>query len=93
MYKLQLADVSFYRVRAGQTREDIERTFSRPVMGEVFEGAVVALAEGQFVTYRAKVGDTFASVARAFSVDEEQLSALNGGVIYPTRTLFLPRGI
>lgn len=90
MYKLQTDNAVFYRVKENQTAEEISREFGRPVFGEVFNGAIVTLAEGNFTNYTARVGESFASIAAKLGVDEAELEKLNEGPVYPTRTLIVP---
>ena len=91
MYELKLSRPPFYRVKCGQTAEDIAAAFGCPVAGEVFCGAIVALPRGKFSVCLASVGDSFASLAAKYGCTEEELIRLNGGgVVYPTRTLFVP---
>lgn len=91
MYELKLSRPPFYRVKRGQTAEDIKKAFGCPVLGEVFCGAIVALPGKNFTMCRADVGDSFASLAARYGCTEEELQRLNGGgVVYPTRTLFVP---
>ena len=91
MYELKLSRPPFYRVKRGQTAEDISRAFGCPFAGEVFCGAIVALPRGKFSVYTADVGDSFASLAAKYGCTEEELASINGGgVVYPTRSLFVP---
>ncbi len=91
MYKLQLENVRFHRVSAGQDEELVRKTFSSPVVGSVFEGAVVVLAGEGCTVCRARVGDDYASVARRFGLSEERLRAANGGkILYPTCPVCIP---
>ena len=91
MYELKLSRPPFYRAKRGQTAEDIAAAFGCPAVGEVFCGAIVALPRGNFSVCTAAVGDSFASLAAKHGCTEEELVRLNGGgVVYPTRTLFVP---
>ena len=65
MFDLKCEKPVFYRVKRGQTAEDISREFACPV-GEVYEGQIIKLPQGGFTEYRARAGDSFASVARTF---------------------------
>ena len=91
MFDLKCEKPVFYRVKRGQTAEDISREFACPV-GEVYEGQIIKLPQGGFTEYRARAGDSFASVARTFGVDAGELERLNGGYVYPTRRLLIPLG-
>ncbi len=91
MYELRLAAPSFYRVKEGQTAESISGTFGCPVRADLVSGDIIALRRGAYVQYAARVGDTFESIAAKFGTTAAELEAINGGVVYPTRRLFVPR--
>ncbi|MCD8040322.1 MAG: LysM peptidoglycan-binding domain-containing protein [Clostridia bacterium] len=92
MYQLVLEKSKYYRVKKGQTALMIEKAFSVPVNGNVYEGMIIALPQQTFTVYRAAAGDTYKSVAAKFGVDEELLKSVNGNrAVYPTCRLYIPR--
>lgn len=89
MYELRSEKPLFYRVKEGQAPRDISLRFRCPVRSAC-PGEVIVLPEGDFIEYRAHAGDSFSSVAQAFGVSGEELEALNGGHVYPSRRLYVP---
>lgn len=91
MYKLQLENSRFHRVSRGQTEDQILQTFGRPAIGEAREGAVVLLGEGNFTSYRARVGEDYAAIAHKFGIGEDRLRRANGDrPVYPSCVLCIP---
>lgn len=91
MYELKLSKPRLYRVKAGQTARMISEAFGCPVPDDVRAGDVVTVRRDLFA-YRARVGDTYASVAEKFGAGEEELRSMNGGApVYPTCTVYVPR--
>lgn len=92
MYELKLARPHFYRVKRGQTAEQISRVFGCPVQ-DCAEGDIIIIPRTQCFAYSARVGDSFSSVAAKFCADEAELEEINGGgAVYPTRVLYIPEG-
>ncbi len=78
------------RIKRGMDEESVKKFIAAPYRGEIYEGGIIRVlsAGGAYV---AKVGDSYASVARRFSCDEAALRELNGNSpIYPTKKLWLP---
>ncbi len=89
MFTLVKEKCEFFRVKRGQNAEELESVLSTPVK-DVFCGEILTVRAGLKI-YVAHPGDTFSSVAALFSVDEDELTRLNGaGVVYPTRRIFVP---
>lgn len=90
MFTLETAKSKFFRVREGVSAGQIESALSVPVCGELYAGRLL-FTGARYRLYRARAGDTYASVARAAGVEEERLRAVNGSrAIYPTRRIFIP---
>lgn len=87
MFTLESDRPLYLRIRKGMKKRTAEELYRCPVSIE-FAGQIVKLTERPCNEYTAKVGDDFASLARAFGVGEEELRSLNDGVIYPTRKIF-----
>ena len=91
MFTLVSERRKYFRVKRGQSREDIELALCTPVGGEAFSGRIVE-AENSFTVYTAKPGDSYGTVAINFGASESELKKINGDrAVYPTRRLFVPK--
>ena len=91
MFTLVTDRSRYFRVKRGQSAEEIERVLKTPVHGEAFAGAVVEVWSEKLTEYTAAVGDTYRTVALKFGADERQLRKLNADKpVYPTCKLFVP---
>lgn len=89
MQLLKLEKSKFYRIKGGQTAAEAERALRMPVEN-CFAGKIVAATCCE--VYEARPFDTYASVAAAFGVGEEELENFNfSRPIYPTRIIYVPR--
>ena len=90
MFTLATDRSKYFRVKQGQSSGEIERILNTPAIG-VFEGAIISISDEKLLSYRAKVGDTYRTVANLFGIDEERLKAINANApVYPTCKLFVP---
>lgn len=90
MFTLESEKNAFFRVKRGQSAREIENVLRVPVR-EAFGGAIIA-ADGEYDLYTAQPSDSYRTVAARFGVDEDRLKKVNGGgVVYPSRRLFVPR--
>ena len=91
MYELKLARPPLYRVKRGQTSEQISRVFGCPVPEDAQCGDIIAIYSGPFKVYSARVGENYSSIAAKINVAEERLKKINGGkAVYPTCKLIIP---
>ncbi|MDE6355788.1 MAG: LysM peptidoglycan-binding domain-containing protein [Clostridia bacterium] len=90
MFTLTMQKCGYFRVKEGQTAEEIERVLRVPVSGEVFSGRII-VSEGNFILHVAKAGEGYKSIAARYGVDEEELKRANSfKAIYPTCRVFVP---
>lgn len=90
MFTLVTDRNKYFRVKRGQSREEVENVLGVPVKDNAFAGMIVA-TEGDYVRYTAEVGDTYRTVALKFGADEAILRQTNGDKpVYPTCKLFVP---
>ena len=79
----------FYRVKRGQTGAEIEKTLSLPAPN-AFAGAIIPA--GKFTVHKAEPFESYASIAKKYGVEAEELEKCNGGrPIYPSCRVFIPR--
>ncbi len=91
MFTLVTDRNKYFRVKRGQSAEEVQRVLKTPVNGAVFAGRIVEVCEEELVEYSALVGDTYRTVALKFGADEERLKAINAfKPVYPTCKLFVP---
>lgn len=92
MYELKLSKPPLYRVKRGQTPQEISEVFGCPVPQDTECGDIIAVPSCAFVLYSARVGESYASIAAKFGITEEELKRCNGGKpVYPTCKLFIPQ--
>ena len=90
MFTLTMQKCGYFRVKEGQTAEEIERVLRVPVAGEVFSGRIIAL-EGNYILHIARAGEGYKSIAARYGVDEEELKRVNSfKAIYPTCRVLVP---
>ena len=90
MFTLVTDRSKFYRVKRGQSAQDLEKVFEIPVIGSVFSGRIIEVGDTPYRRYTAEVGDTYRSVALKFGVDENLVREANGGKpVYPTKKIFV----
>ncbi len=89
MFLLQLERGKYLRVCKGVTAKQIERTFEIPVIGEVCKGMIVEIGKQKRFKY-AIAGESFKSLAESYGCDEAELKEINGGIIYPTKRIWIP---
>lgn len=90
MFTLITQKSKFFKVKRGQTGEEIEKIFSVPVCGEPFGGQIINTEE-RYSVYTAKVGETYRSIAQQFGLSEAELADINNSKpVYPTCKLFVP---
>ena len=91
MFTLVTDRSKYFRVKRGQTAEEVSKVLKTPVSGGVFAGRIIEVYCGELVKYSAAVGDTYSSVALKFGTDEERLKKINAyKPVYPTCKLFVP---
>lgn len=91
MFTLITEKSRFFRVKRGQSGEDIEKFFISPVNGKTFAGRIIEISPGLSV-YTAAVGDTYRTLAKKLGADEDALKNINcGKPVYPTCKIFYPR--
>lgn len=91
MFTLITEKSRFFRVKRGQSREDIEKFFLSPVDGKTFSGRIVEVNGGLSVCVAA-VGDTYRTIAAKLGEDEAVLKKINcNKPVYPTCKIFYPR--
>ena len=91
MFTLVTDRSKYFRVKRGQSAEEVESELKTPVQGAVFAGRIIEVADGNFERYAAQVGDTYRTIALKFGADEEELKKTNGfRPVYPTCKLFVP---
>lgn len=80
----------YFRVKSGQSPNDIERELQIPVPHPSFGGQILR-ADRRCRVYIVKAGDTYRSVCKREGVDEETLKELNfSAPLYPTKKLYIP---
>lgn len=89
MFTLLTDKSRYFRIRRGQSKEEVESVLITPV-DAAFAGKIICVQKN-ITVYRARVGDTYKSVAQKFGVDKDELEALNKNrPVYPTAKLFIP---
>jgi len=68
---------------------DIEKLFSIPVVCDVYDGMILPIPPPKnFII--AEATDSWQSIALTYGCEEEALKKLNGGVLFPTKRIYLP---
>lgn len=90
MFTLTMQKCGYFRVKEGQTAEEIERILRVPVAGEVFSGRII-VTDGSYICHVAKAGEGYKSIAARYKTDEEELKRVNSfKAIYPTCRVLVP---
>ena len=82
MFTLVTDRSKYFRVKRGQSAEELESELKTPVSGAVFAGRIIEVAPGNFQRYAAQVGDTYGTIALKFGAGFKP--------VYPTCKLFVP---
>jgi len=90
MFTLIEENRPFYRIKRGQSAKEVSDRLCVPVKGESFGGRIIDCGK-TYIIYRARPGDSFLSVSEKFGVNETDLEKLNGGVVFPSRKIYIPR--
>lgn len=91
MFTLVTEKSRFFKVKRGQSGEEIEKFFLSPVSGKTFAGRIIEIKPDLSVC-TAAVGDTYRTLAVKLGENEEVLREINGGKpVYPTCRIFYPR--
>ena len=69
--------------------EDVESTYKVPVSQELYVGMIIETGKPKCCIY-AEAGETFSSISKRLRCSEDKLKELNGGVIYPTKRIWIP---
>ena len=89
MFRLVTERGKYLRIRENVQKDEVTDVFSMPV-DELFCGKIVEITSPKQV-YRARVGDTYESIARTYGVSVEELKKLNSdNAIYPTKAVWIP---
>ena len=90
MFTLVTAKCKFFRVKRGQSGEEIEAALKKPVPPDAFGGKIIE-TDGEYTVYEARPFDSYKTVAERFGIAEKELEEANfSRIIYPTRKLFVP---
>ncbi len=90
MFTLVKEKNGFFRVKRGQSAEEVESALKTPVTGKAFAGRIIEV-KNNLELYVAQVGDCYRTIAEKTGADEDALRELNGGKpVYPTCRIFVP---
>ena len=90
MFALVRENYRFFRVKRGQTGEEIQKELQIPAPNSPFGGQILR-ADKKCRVYTVKAGDTYRSVCRKEGVSEDELKELNfSAPLYPTKKLYIP---
>lgn len=85
---LKLDKSQFYRIKKGQSSEDVEKTFLCP-LNHAFAGSIVRIADCTIHTVQPF--ETYATIAGRFGIGEEELKTFNfSRLIYPSCKIYIP---
>ena len=91
MFTIVTEKSKFFRIKRGQSGEEVEKFFLTPVGGAAFAGRIIEVKRNLSV-HIAAVGDTYRTIAAATGCKEAALRELNGAKpVYPTCKIFYPR--
>lgn len=89
MFTLVTDKSKYFRVKDGQSREEVEAALRVPV-GETFAGKIIERGEPMEI-YVVKPLENYRTIARKLGVSEEELETVNAHKpVYPTCRLFVP---
>lgn len=87
MFTLEREKFKYYKVKRGQSAEEVSRELKVPPRG-IFCGQIVEVRA--YKTYTVRVGDTYESVAKKLGVSAAELREANGSSpLYPTKILYV----
>ncbi len=90
MFSLQLERGKYVRVRGGVTAKEISDAYKTPVVGKVYAGAIVEIADVSDYCY-AKAGDCYETIAKRYGCDLDKLRRVNADApVYPTKRVWIP---
>ncbi len=93
MFALKVHKSEFYRVRRGQSRDEICSVLGTPVPSELYAGRIISV-NGGYKPYRASAGESYSSIAAKFAIDADELRRINYDVpVYPTAKIFVPSDV
>ena len=79
----------FYRVKEGQTDEELERELNCPVCG-AYAGQVIEIKD--YFVHTVKPFESYDSVASRYGLGGDNLRKINcDRLVYPSQRLFIPR--
>lgn len=82
----------YFKVRRGQSAQDIEKVLRTPVNGRAFAGRIIKVSENALEAVTVGVGDTYRTVAEKYGVSEARLREINcDKPVYPTCKIFVPQ--
>ena len=88
MFTLSLDNPEYYRVKSGQTAEEIERVKNIPAIG-VFAGKI--LPADAFIVHKVQPFETYESISHKYGADKAETERANGfKPLYPSCRLFVP---
>lgn len=89
MFQLVTERGRYLRIRANVNKNDVTDVFSIPADG-LFCGKILEMTSPKTVC-RARIGDTYESIAHAYGVSVEELKKLNSDQpVYPTKVIWIP---
>lgn len=90
MFTLVTENGKYFKVKRGQSAEEVQSALNVPVLGEAFCGRIIE-TDKRYKVYTATAGDNYRTVAERFGVTEAELRQANGGKpVFPTCKLFVP---
>ena len=91
MFTLSAEKNKYYRIKQGQSGQEVSSRFCVPVTGSVFAGRIITL-DKEYSEYEVSAGESYKSISKAFGVPEGELKEINGNrAVYPTQKLLIPR--
>lgn len=89
MFQLVTERGKYLKIRENVNKNDVMEAFSMPV-DELYCGKIIEVTSPRAV-YRARIGDTYESIAGAYGVSAEKLKELNSdAALYPTKAVWIP---
>ena len=90
MFTLVTDRSKYFRVKRGQSGEEVESVLCCPVFGKAFCGAIIETGE-KLTPYIALPLENYNTVARKFGVSAEELKRVTRSKpVYPSCKLFVP---
>ena len=92
MFTLITDKSRYFKIKRGQSLNEIERVLNTPVCGNVFAGRIIKVADEPLIVIAAGVGDSYRTIADKYGVSQPHLMELNGNKpVYPTCKIFVPK--